>query len=440
MKNLIVVGVALLAGSAWAQQLTVLPFTGPTANASRNQLVTALCDAADCVPSSKVVAGKKPDWKKVKKAGLAAVLQGTVVKKGRALTLTLAVLTRAGPPRASKKLPLQADGTLSAKDLSAAIDVVRGVVGPAKKPAPEPEPAPEPKQAEPAPEPKREPEPAPEPKREPAPEPKREPAAEPRREPAARAEPKPAKQRKAPVLVLELGVDLSHRAFDYVDPLTSNLRRYELPIIAVPEVKAEFYPLALVDGSSPLAGLGLEGGLGFAPWLSSKRPNTTDHFPTALWRIDGGLRWTITPVRGAVSFSFAPAVGVRLHSFTVGAAADGSRLEGLPNLSYLGLRAGLALELGLLDGLLAIFARFSAIPVFSSGEIIGPTFFAGGSNFGLEGSAGFGVSPVPYLELRASFEFTRYALTFKTSTTDTYQAGGATDVYLGGNVAARLKL
>lgn len=447
MKNLVLVGVALMAAEAAAQRLTILPFTGPASNASRNQLVTAICDTADCVPASRVTAGKKPDWKKMKKEAVAVLVQGTVSKRGKAMALDLAVLDRPGAPRAAKKLPLQADGTLSARNLSAAIEVVRAGAGSGKKAEPEPEPEPEPKKAEPPPEKKAEP--APEPKKEPAAEPKREPAeakrepaAEPKREPREEPRPEPAppasKKRAAHFLILEVGADLTHRAFDYVNPVTTNLRRYELPFLAVPTVKAELYPLALVDASSALAGLGIEGGLGLAPWLKSKRPNTTDAFPTSLLRLDGGLKWTITPLRGAVSFSFAPAVGIRLHSFTVGAAADGTRLEGLPNLSYLGLRAGLGLELGLLDGLLAIFGRFSVLPVFSSGEIISPAFFLKGSNFGIEASAGVGVSPVPFLQVRASFEFTRYALAFQATSTDTYQAQGATDVYLGANVAARL--
>jgi len=432
MKNLILVGVVLVAAEASAQRLTILPFTGPASNASRNQLVTAICDTADCVPASKVSAGNKPDWKKVKKEAVAVLVQGTITKKGKAMTLSLGVLEGPGAPKAAKKLPLQADGTLSARNLSAAIEVVRSVAGTGKKAEPEPAPQPEPKKTEPAPEKKKEP--APEPKREPAPEARRETREEPRPEPA----PAPRAKHKAPFIVIEVGADLTHRAFDYVNPVTPNLRRYELPFIAVPELKAEFYPLALVDNSSLLAGLGVEGGVGLAPWLKSKRPNTNDSFPTSLLRIDGGIRWTIAPLRGPVSFSFTPAVGIRAHSFTVGAAADGTRLEGLPNLSYVGLRAGLGLELGLLDGLLAIFGRFSVIPIFSSGEIISNAFFLKGSNFGIEANAGVGISPVPFLQFRASFELTRYALTFQSTTTDTYQAQGATDLYVGATVAARL--
>ena len=57
----------LLAPHAFAQKIAIVTFTGPGANAVRNQVVSELCDRAVCVAQAKVSTGGKVDWKKVKK-------------------------------------------------------------------------------------------------------------------------------------------------------------------------------------------------------------------------------------------------------------------------------------------------------------------------------------------------------------------------------------
>lgn len=129
---------------------------------------------------------------------------------------------------------------------------------------------------------------------------------------------------------------------------------------------------------------------------------------------------------------------MRTQSFTVGALTDGRRIDGLPNIAFVGLRAGLALDVPVLPGWIDVFGHFGIVPVFGSGEIISPAFFPNGSAFGLEANAGVGVRILPFLQARASFEFARYGLTFNAQPTDTYVAAGAADTYLGGKVGLRL--
>jgi hypothetical protein len=75
--------------------------------------------------------------------------------------------------------------------------------------------------------------------------------------------------------------------------------------------------------------------------------------------------------------------------------------------------------------------------VFSSGEIISAAYFPNGSAFGIEASVGLGVSVLPFMQIRASFEFQRYGMTFITQPTDPYVAAGASDTYLGGKAVVR---
>ncbi len=188
-----------------------------------------------------------------------------------------------------------------------------------------------------------------------------------------------------------------------------------------------------------LAGLGLDVHAAFAPWLSSQLESGGEAFPTSAVRVDGGLRFDIVLPIEKFPLVITPYVGVRYHAFTVGALSDGRRLEGLPNLAYLGLRAlRLGLDVPILVDRLSVFGRFLVVPVFGSGEINASAYFPGGSNLGLEANGGVGVWLLPFLQVRASFEWMSYALRFSPATDATYVASGATDTWLGGNLTVRL--
>jgi hypothetical protein len=353
-----------------------------------------------------------------------------VTKKGKALTLSVEVLRAPGAAPLRRAFPMAADG-LAAKALQQAIDVLKSAFSegdPAEATEGDPAPAPRSVTADEAP-PERPPE-----------RPTAPPAAD-DASPMAQGQPLAP---RVPLIAAELGLDLLNRAFGYVQPVT-NLRRYGLPVFPMAAARVELFPFAR-SRDDLLAGLGLEVSLGLAPWLRSRRESTMDDaFPTSTLRFDAGLAWRLVPVK-TLDLTVVPLVGLRAHSFTVGPNAQMARLDLLPNLDYLGLRAGVGFELGLLNGLLTLFGRFSAVPVFSSGEIISPAFFTRGSNFGLDGQAGLGVRVLGtaaaagwrnLLELRAAFAFTRYGLTFQTEPTDAFVAQGAVDQYLGGTLAVR---
>ncbi|MDP3505445.1 MAG: hypothetical protein Q8S33_34210 [Myxococcales bacterium] len=420
--------VALLASApALAQRIGVVPFGGPNGAVVRNQLISAVCDTADCVNTAKVTTGNKPDWKKAKKEALQFFVTGTIVKKGKAQTLTLEVLSKPGAPKLKKTFPVAADG-LAARTLQSAIDALKGAFGSAQAPDPAPvEPTPavkttpteltkpggtEPGRVEPT-----------------------------KTDPVPESEPEPARPstaaRRIPFIAVEAGVDLLNRSFSYVQPVT-NLRRYGIPIFPLAMAKVEFYPLAL-SRQDLLGGLGLEASFSFAPWLRSRRESTMeDLYPTSTMRIDAGLALRIMPVK-SLNFSLIPLLGIRSHSFTVAPNAMGTRLDLLPNLSYLGLKAGLGFEVGLADDFFFLFGRFAVIPVFNSGEIISAAFFPNGSNLGLDGSLGVGIALIKNLQLRAAFDFNRYGLTFRTEPTDAFVAQGAVDQYVGGTVSLRFQ-
>ena len=99
--------VGLAAPEAFAQRIAIAPFTGPGANALRNQVVSALCDQAECVSEKKVTAGGKPDWKKAKKEKVKFIVTGKVTAKGKKKTVDLEVMQKAGPAKFKKSWPLE---------------------------------------------------------------------------------------------------------------------------------------------------------------------------------------------------------------------------------------------------------------------------------------------------------------------------------------------
>ncbi len=425
--RLAVVLLGMTATSAAAQRVSFPNFTGPGANAVRNQLVGAVCDTADCVSATRTTTGGNPDWKKAKKESVAFFVAGKVVKKGKVLSLDLQVLNKVGPAKAKKTFVLDKNGTLPAKGLQGAMELLTSAFGSNKVPEPaEPTPAVAPtKQA---------PRDAPVTRTTPPTDAKK-PAIQARREePTPPVVPSPSR-RKPKFLVIDVGADVMTRKLEYAQVATGNLRRYELGPVGQPALGLQFFPLALVRDDL-LAGLGLEGSVAFAPWIQSRLVNDPNAvYPTSMLRFDGGLRFDLAPIQ-SFHLVISPYVGVRSQSFSVG-AFQGNPIAGLANVSFLGLRAGLGLDVPIIADRLSVFGRFGIMPVFGAGEILSAAFFQKGSVFGLEANAGVGVWLTSFLQLRASFEFANYALTFNTQPTDTYVAAGATDTYLGGNASLR---
>lgn len=432
MKNLtVVVSAALVtlgAAPALAERISFTDFAGPGAAGVRNQLVTAVCDTADCIAPGKTTTKGKPDWKKAKKAQVGFIITGAVAKKAKSVELQ--VFEPAGR-KARKSWPLERNGTLSAKNLQAAIDFMQGAFGtsqptppvpppPSTKPPPEPSPPPVAAKPPPA-EPSAKPEPT-------TPEPEPEPA-------------KPSKKssKKGPMfLAFEVGVSLLSRKLDYVQAATPNLRRYELPFpFPQLDARAEFYPLALVRNDA-LAPLGVDFSIGLAPYLKSRRQSSPESYPTSTMRITGGVRYRWAPFEKYAA-AFIPMLGLNVRSFTVGPAADGTSLDGLPDVSFVGLRAGLGLELPILPDFLIFFGRFCIMPTFSSGELISAAYFPSGSTLGLEFNGGLALKLVSFFQIRVAFEFEQYGSTFSTQPTDTYVAAGSVDRYLGLSGAARFE-
>jgi hypothetical protein len=417
----------VLPGAALAQRISVLDFRGPGGAAVRASLVPRLCDTADCVAANKVVSAGKPDGKKARRELLQYLVQGVVTRaRGKvpaSVDLTVLAVERGVlAVKTHRAFALDARGKLAPRTLPGAVEFLKASF--VEAPVELPKAAPPPPLASPTPQ----PEPAPVATRLP----------EPVSPEVAPVEVAPRPVRKPLVLAVELGADVTVRSLTYAGLTTNNLRDYQPFFFAAPQVRVEFYPLALFRADL-LAGLGLDAAFAYAPYLRTKRTTSaTDAFPTSSSRLDVSLRWRLLPIP-TYALAIIPYAGWRLQRFVVGGLADGTRLDGLPGISFSGLRAGVALEVPVIPDFLIVLLRGGVLPMFSAGEIISPSYFPAGSTLGFEASGGVAVQLAPWLQVRATFEFSQYQLSFTTTPADRYVATGALERSLGGNVSARLQ-
>lgn len=436
MKPTLALLAALLAVPAAASKISILPFAGPGGANTRNQVAAALCDSADCVPNAKV-GGAKPDWKKARKEGVGFIVTGKIAKVKRKEILELSVLAAGGRAVLKKHYTLGKGGRLS----DGALNEVRDAVGASAPTAP----TPPIEKAEPPP-------PPPEKREEPvaAKPPEKDPYAElssaAKTEDTETAPPKTEetsstrkssfkRSGKNPIVAADVGLDLFSRTFSYTNVQTNNLRSYKAGLIFAPHLKLEAYPAAAFSNGI-LSGIGLEGGYLTAVGLKSKRAEGPS-YPTSVTRLDLALRFNWKPVGGSDAY-VTPLIGYRIASFSVGAASDGTTLDGLPGIRYTSLVLGLGGEVPLMEDSLFIFGRFVYLPVSSSGEIISDAYFKSGKASGFEGNLGAGYQVMPHVQVRVTGLFVRYGLTFQTDPGDTYVADSASEQQLGANLAVRL--
>ncbi|MBX5481119.1 MAG: hypothetical protein IRZ16_04605 [Myxococcaceae bacterium] len=414
----------LAGGTASAARVSVLPFTGPRANIPRNQIADAVCALQTCVSASKVTRRGRPDWKKVRREDVDVVLTAAVKGPKAKRVLWVDAFDRRGRRLWQEKLPLARNGMLSRRNLRTLTahfvqeeeEQPPEVTRREEPPQPPPEPPPEP------------------PKEEEKPRVVEEPAPPPREMEQAEEEPEPAHRRRPsrPTIVAAAGADFVHRSYQYTDLRAPNLRSYETqPVFFAPRVHLELYPLRPIFSGVP-GGLGIEADYAQAVLLRSIDENDVAH-DTRVTRLDLAARLNFWP---GDQLMLAPIVGYRAATFEVGAAPDGTRLSGMPNIRYGALTAGAEAELDDL-GPFVLFARLSYLQLLGLGELGSDAFFPDHGGNAFEAQGGLGYKLLRHLELRVVVHYTRYRLTFRPAEGATFNASGAVDQYTGGAAMLR---
>ncbi|WP_437299955.1 hypothetical protein [Sorangium sp. So ce426] len=223
---------------------------------------------------------------------------------------------------------------------------------------------------------------------------------------------------------IEAGVEFTGRWFEYSDPVTQNLRPYDVFGQPALSVSGEVYPLASTD-IPVLKGLGITAGYMMAIGLNSA-VGDGDPISTTYQRINLGLRERLSIGESSV---LGISAGLRLLTFEVDAAE--ALASTVPNVSYTLIRAGLDARVPVGPVALALGADY-LFPLSS-----GPVYdrFAGASVQGIGAMAGVLVPVTTGVEARLLVEYARFFSSFDPAIGDRYVAGGAIDQYLGVRLA-----
>ncbi|WP_437909288.1 hypothetical protein WME95_16370 [Sorangium sp. So ce327] len=223
---------------------------------------------------------------------------------------------------------------------------------------------------------------------------------------------------------IEAGVEFAGRWFDYSDPVTQNLRPYDVFGQPALSISGEVNPLASTD-IPVLKGLGITAGFMMAPGLNSA-VGEGDPLATTYQRINLGLRERLSIGESSV---LGISAGLRLLTFEVEAAE--ALASTVPNVSYTLVRAGLDARVPVGPVALALGAEY-LFPL-SSGEVYDR--FEGASVQGIGAMAGVLVPVTTGVEARLLVEYARFFSSFEPAIGDRYVAGGAIDQYLGVRLA-----
>jgi uncharacterized membrane protein YgcG len=225
------------------------------------------------------------------------------------------------------------------------------------------------------------------------------------------------------IFSLAAAFEVGGRLVAFTDPITLNIRPYQVLGAPMIHVGGEVYPAA-TSGIVVLKDIGLTGRFSMALGLSSATENGSASTGNTWIRFRGGLKWRFLPGsdKGPI-LALTGDFGMDVFSFDNAGDLAGS----VPSVEYQYLRAGgevrvpigpVAFELGGgYRGLLGI------------GET--GTRFTNPQALAFDAFAGFAVTLPAGFELRLAAEYTRVVYSFTPELGDGYVAGGMVDEMLG---------
>lgn len=223
------------------------------------------------------------------------------------------------------------------------------------------------------------------------------------------------------LLDLGAGIELGGRHFAYTDPITSNLRPYELSGVPLLSVQGSLFPLR-ATGITFVKELGLHGSYGRAFALGSEVEGG-GRLETSWDRFSWGLRYRHSFGDGLPVLGLGAGLGGLGFHFEGGEGLEGE----LPDVGYLFRRAGVDARFP--GERSSVTLGLSYLDVFSGGEV--QDRFPGATADGLEATVGGSYSVSGGLEARLALSYTRFFYVMSPEVGDTHVAGGALDEYVG---------
>ena len=229
-----------------------------------------------------------------------------------------------------------------------------------------------------------------------------------------------------PLILVDAGVAIGSRSFEFIDPLTLNLGDYSVDAMPVPWVRIEAFPFALID-TDLLAPLGIDFGYGQSVGLKTVVGDGVAEFPSTFRQMHIGARYRFAVGEGPQPTVVLPQVHYRVTSFLFDASDGGETIDYLPSVSYGQLSFGLAAEVSLRDNI-SLLASGAYLLVFDPGEGLAESAFFKKSDvngFLIDAALRFQIIDTVGAQVGAGLE--NYFLEFESDTGDINQAKGARD-------------
>jgi hypothetical protein len=237
--------------------------------------------------------------------------------------------------------------------------------------------------------------------------------------------PSPRTENRPVVFDGQLGVQLYARRFWFTDDLFQRLRPYNVTGVPSLTASVDVYPGAIF--TTRLAShFGLTASLDWTPYLqSSDAQGRTYDTSSYVFSIGARARYTFSRVELGATIAYVH------HEFSIDRGqVDQAPPDGIPNVTYQGVRLGIATRIQILSRLF-LTANGSYIAMADFGEIGSPNFFPHISGGGAEASLGAAFALTGGLELRATIDWRRYFLSMNPQVGDRLIAGGAVDDFFG---------
>ena len=468
LPRLATLGVLICAlGAEAAPKITIAPISGDKKSQVGSQISGALCRTYTCVPSSRVFSKKKPDWNKIKSAGVSGLLVGGVgkAKSGKGKELQLSWLSKQGKPDQTWAFPLTSAGKLTSSSLQtlskdvgslssgggeAGVGAVGAIAAGTSAAAPGDTLASTPPTTGPT-------------------------AAgaaavgaaaataQPLPLPVSPTPPPPTGEKSladTPVAVdaganqgvdlpqhqwrfaVEIGADFLNRNLSYGNVGTgSTLRPYSASIFFAPHARLELFPIAFFSDGL-FSGIGLFGDYALSVGLKSKFTSSTDTFEkgTSYTRWQAGVEWRLRFWKDS-DFAIVPFFAYGKQKFVTDGDPQGSGFAGLPQFDLSGIKFGLRLDIPvssgfwiLVGGDYVLWSTKNLAVQDSSGA--NSTTYTGSAN-AIEAELGVAFQIVGPLSIRVFGIYSSTSFTFDANQPGA--AGSATDRYLGGRAMLRLQ-
>lgn len=228
---------------------------------------------------------------------------------------------------------------------------------------------------------------------------------------------------------LEAGFELGGRSFSYSDPVTLNLRPYD--VFGVPGiiVGGEIYPGA-TTGITGLQDVGVSLSYMHALGLSSQTADGRYLFGTSWNRFHLGLRYRLRFGErddDPVVLNLDGRFGFLNFSFEAEDENSAAIEDEIGTVGYNFLRLGLDARLPI-GSVFAFVPKFGYVGPLSGGEVYDR--FTEASLGAIDMGVGVAFMVAAGLEIRAGFDYLRFFSSFEPVVGDAYVAGGAVDEYM----------